>query len=71
MEAEDCWVHARRRSAKAWQQQRAADSCPFGTDRRIFGGKWQYRTSSLIKAEAVVAPRYPGQRTVNPGIKEE
>ena len=46
------------RCAKAWQQQRAVDGCPFGTDRRMFGGNWQYRTSSLIKAEPVVAPRY-------------
>lgn len=58
------------RSAKAWQQQRALDACPFGTDRRIFGGKWQYRTSSLIKAEAVVAPRYgktsfPARKTID------
>ena len=41
--------------AQAWQQQRALDSCPFGTDRRMFGGSWQYRTSSLIKAEPVVS----------------
>eukprot|EP00286_Rhodomonas_abbreviata_P029138 CAMPEP_0181295744 /NCGR_PEP_ID=MMETSP1101-20121128/4313_1 /TAXON_ID=46948 /ORGANISM="Rhodomonas abbreviata, Strain Caron Lab Isolate" /LENGTH=386 /DNA_ID=CAMNT_0023400521 /DNA_START=99 /DNA_END=1259 /DNA_ORIENTATION=- len=58
------------RCAKAWQQQRALDQCPFGTDRRIFGGKWQYRTSSLIKAEAVVAPRYgktsfPARKTLD------
>jgi hypothetical protein len=46
------------RCAKAWQQQRAVDGCPFGTDRRMFGGNWQYRTSSLIKAEPIVAPRY-------------
>lgn len=46
------------RSAKAWQQQRSVDSCPYGTDRRLFGGRWQYRTSTLIKAEPVVAPRY-------------
>ena len=46
------------RCAKAWQQQRAIDGCPFGTDRRMFGGSWQYRTSTLIKAEPVVAPKY-------------
>jgi len=58
------------RSAKAWQQQRATDTCPFGTDRRLFGGRWQYRTSSLSKAEPVVAPRYgktsfPARKTVS------
>ena len=46
------------RCAKAWQQQRAVDGCPFGTDRRTFGGQWQYRTSSLVKAEPVVASRF-------------
>jgi len=46
------------RMAKAWQTQRAVDSCPFGTDRRMFGGKWLFRTSSLIKAQPVVAPKY-------------
>ena len=39
---------------QAWPPQRALDSCPFGTDRRMVGGRWQYRTSSLIKAEPVV-----------------
>jgi len=46
------------RGSKAWSQQRAADSCPFGSDRKVFGGKWMYRTSSLVKAEPVVASRY-------------
>lgn len=46
------------RGSKAWSQQRAVESCPFGSDRKVFGGKWMYRTSSLVKAEPVVAPRY-------------
>jgi len=58
LERDSAMTHGTPRCAKAWQQQRAVDGCPFGTDRRMFGGNWQYRTSSLIKAEPVVAPRY-------------
>ena len=56
------------RCSKAWSQQRSLDSCPFGTDRRMFGGLWQYRTSQLIKGEPVVAPRYG--KTSFPARKE-
>ena len=58
MERESALKVGTARCAKAWQQQRAVDGCPFGTDRRMFGGAWQYRTSTLIKAEPVVAPKF-------------
>ena len=46
------------RAFKAWLQQYSSEKCPFGTDRKIFGGTWQYRTSLLMHAHPIVSPRY-------------
>jgi Ca2+-binding EF-hand superfamily protein len=46
------------RAFKAWLQQYSTESCPFATDRKIFGGTWQYRTSQLMRAHPIVSPRY-------------